>query len=419
MKICLMAVGNYNVGDNAILNCWLAILNQFLRPEDIVYVLGIETSYITQYAEKYRFRLVATNALYRSFSGCSEKTEMDEKLDELIRDPANDCFSFEAHQLHRIFAEIDLLHIIGGGIINGMWLDMQFLTMAAIRLAKRYHVHVMMTGQTLGPFHEEDEKRLIPYFKEVDLIDLRDNCPMLKKQEIDYQVTVDDALAYLQMTDEGRAFPKELESLAEKRFITICLQSWELAEVQQKQYSAARQNLAQFLHDIMVKDSDVHVCFLEFMHLDHDKENSLEVYQLLEEELRSRCHFITCSNYYPLDVAAFVGKAEFCVTTRLHLSIFSMMAGVPVYSIVLDPYYRQKMEGAYCCFDVHQTYELSACLPESFMRSYTSKRRVGLTEKAREAVRKKYQAVLNMYLRANRKHDLLLKMKLKRLLLKL
>lgn len=419
MKICLFAAGNYNVGDNALLHSWLCIFNRFLGSKDIVYILGIESSYVGQYADRYNFRIITTNSLYRLFIGCADEESMKEKLNILLEEPSYDRFAYEEYQIHQIFSDVDLLHIIGGGIINDMWLDMQYLFIASIEFAKRYNVRVIMTGQTLGPFKEEDKARLLPYFKQVDLLDLRDDCSWLRKEGIDYQVTVDDVFAYLKAVDDFPVIPKPLMHLEGKRFISVCLQSWNLQEKQIEKYAQARNAIAEFIDDILTRDSLMHVCFLEFMHLDHDYDVNCQVFNRLSEGVKNRCYFITCSNFWPFDVARFVGQAEFCVTTRLHLSIFSMLAGVSVYSIVLDPYYKKKFEGIYDAFDVHQTFEISQCSVESLKKLYLSKKKVSVMNPALDSVRRKYKGVFIEYWKANKKLDLLYRLKLKGLLQKI
>ena len=330
MKLCLMAAGNFNVGDNALLHSWLSALNRVLTAKDIVYVLGIEPSYIMQYSSRYRYRIAATNVLYRYFAVCADEAHMQRKLINLFGDVPYDEFSYELRQTKEIFTEIDLLHIIGGGIINCMWLDMQYLTMAAIELAKRNGKRVIMTGQTLGPFNKTDEERLLPYLHKVDLLDLRDDCPWLRSVGIHAQVTVDDVMAYMTSFKMPTELSSPLDRFTDNKYITVCLQSWNLSEEDHHRYIRAKRYIGALLNEVLEEDPQMHVYFLEFMHFDGDKENNREVYDLLNESAKARCQFITCSNFFPFDVAAFAGKARFCITTRLHLSIFSMMFWISI-----------------------------------------------------------------------------------------
>ena len=261
----------------------------------------------------------------------------------------------------------------------------------------------------------------MPYLNKVDFLDLRDDCLFLKKWGIKYQVTVDDIFAYMLVYHNKKVvlLSDVLQTLLEKKFTTVCLQSWAMDAQSQELYSYARKNIADFLNELLINDRQMHVYFLEFMHLDHDRERNEEVYRMLSDEAKSRCVFLSCSNFHPFDIALLAGKAQFCITTRLHLSIFSMMAKVPTYSIVLDNYYKMKLEGICAYFSSACTHDLRTCSTEDILKNYRSTQMVQLSSNVQELVRRKYIGVACVYLKATPKTSLVKRVRLHLLIHKL
>lgn len=73
------------------------------------------------------------------------------------------------------FADIDLVHILGGGYINAVWPSHLALIGAAATMADRFGARTAMTGAGLIPLVENDSETLGQWLARFDVVDARDS----------------------------------------------------------------------------------------------------------------------------------------------------------------------------------------------------------------------------------------------------
>ena len=71
-------------------------------------------------------------------------------------------------------ANVDLIHIIGGGFINGIWPHHLALVAAAGAVGQRHGARTAMTGAGLTPFAPDSQEWLGPILARFDVVDVRD-----------------------------------------------------------------------------------------------------------------------------------------------------------------------------------------------------------------------------------------------------
>ncbi|HVQ89062.1 MAG TPA: polysaccharide pyruvyl transferase family protein [Actinomycetes bacterium] len=72
------------------------------------------------------------------------------------------------------FGTVDLVHIIGGGFLNGIWPHHLSLIAAAGAIAEVHGAKTAITGAGLSPFAEDSQEWLGPILSRFDVVDVRD-----------------------------------------------------------------------------------------------------------------------------------------------------------------------------------------------------------------------------------------------------
>ncbi len=94
---------------------------------------------------------------------------------------------------------VDLVHILGGGYINGIWPHHLALVGAARKIASRYGARVAMTGAGLIPLAEGSGDALGSAISQFDVVDVRDEASYsaIRTKVPRATLTADDALLSL------------------------------------------------------------------------------------------------------------------------------------------------------------------------------------------------------------------------------
>ncbi len=362
--IIILSAGNLNVGDHAILCSWLHFYRKLFGAHARITILGAEASYIAEQTCDLPCKVLVSNILHRYvWEHYEEKNHarVQNAVADLVETDRMilDRFDYAVSSLHQFFVRTDVVHIVGGGIINNKWKDVHYIIKAAVDLAKKYNKKVFMTGQTIGPLDELDQIRLRPVFEKVDLVDLRDCCCEKYLQTCGCPVnrSMDDVLLDLL---PAKAIQKEddLAPYIERPHINLCIQEWALDTENEKLYANAKKEIADFICWYCINHPQVHVNVVEFMPLDHDLRCGREVVDLMDGKIRNRCHYLCMANIRFLwgGALAVIQSAVLNIGTRYHLALFSMKKKIPTVSIVLDAYYEVKLRG------IHDLFGSTGCL---------------------------------------------------------
>lgn len=346
--IILFCPGNLNFGDNAILFTWLEFFDSFLCRDDEVTILGCETSYIESLLNRFHYRIFCTSLLHHYVwkHGATETTMATCSENVLRGKDSFDEFEPMSSFLPDIFRKSDYVHILGGGILNSMWVDIQYQVKLVVSLAKKYGKKVVLTGQTIGPLDSKGEENLCGVFQDVDLCDLRDTSCVeyLKGLNNSTISTVDDVFIHL-AARKGRPknVPESICQMAKQKHINVCIQKW--GSVQEAVYHKQLKELAAFLRGYLSQYQECKLYLLEFMPLDADSEMADLLLSILGEEYKTKTMKLSLPNFYPFDASRILETAELNIGTRFHMALFSLAANVPTVSFYLDEYYNRKFRG--------------------------------------------------------------------------
>ena len=355
-KIILLCPGNLNVGDNAILFTWLEFFEKTYGRNCEITILGTEVSYISQFVRKFSYKIFVSDMLHR-YVWKFYNTEIREEALALqslsLENTDVSLYEPAIFFLNQIFAEADLLHMVGGGIINNKWKDCHWIWGVAVKLAKKYSAKIVATGQTIGPLDIEDEEFLKEIYENVDYTDLRDSSYIqyLKKYSSKLTVTVDDVLiGALQKSENGQR-EVLLKTYISRPHVNMCVQQWNMPEDKQELYKKVRKEIAKFVEWYGESNKNIEINFLEFSPTDGDMIYAREIYDMLSDQIKRRVNFISCANFYPGDVKCLINSALLNIGTRFHMALFSMEKfNVPTISIALDDYYEIKLGNIHYLF---------------------------------------------------------------------
>lgn len=351
-KIILFCPGNLNFGDNAILHAWLELFDRLLCKNDEAIILGCETGYIETFLTKFQYKIYCTDLLHQYIwkNGATE-VSLNDCIANVIEDNLfSDRFNPMPNLLQDLFQTATYVHILGGGILNSMWEDVQYQVKLVVSLCRKYNKKAVFTGQTIGPLDEKGEENLREVFQYATMCDLRDmSCfSYVKSCNDSTMVSVDDVFVHLLLEKEKRAGKRHkvlpyIASLSGLEHINVCIQKWN--SLDEKVYQAQLQKLGEYLNGYLSEHPNCMLYMLELMPLDHDLEMADQLASFLNDALHSRIVKLSFPNFYPFDVAEILRTAVFNMGTRFHMALFSMAAHVPTVSFSLDDYYVRKFRG--------------------------------------------------------------------------
>lgn len=347
MKIALVgAIGNYNVGDEAIFFSNLEAISYWDKNARIFAFTRDPTYTSLLYANSFPLQIIPVDYIRRYVvqHPCEFNSLLSANINLTNFQPSLEGFDFLEASLHEVFQEIDILHIIGGGFINSLWNDLLFEVLIPIHLADKYNKKILCTGQTIGPLFEEHSSFVKETLKKVHYLDTRDYAGAKYVEELGIRqgTTVDDALC---MNCRGVKLPQQLTLLLKQPYINILIQDWNFPNEQTKE--TLKEVLASFITKMLIDNVDIKVNFLGFFHYNRDLEMAKSISSLLEQKLLERISFLQLNKFHPCVSKYVVGNALYNIGTRFHLAVFSLSSFVPVYSLILDEYYSYKILGVH------------------------------------------------------------------------
>lgn len=342
MRVALIgAIANPNVGDEAILEENIRLVDSMFGTHKMVYVFSKDASYtsLTSLGD-----ITAVDYLHRLTLRCNFEIDRVRDLCQQAIDyvPGSGLDTdFEA--IHQILSNIDVLHIIGGGYLNSKWPDMIEEVRVAAVLAHRYGARVIATGIGIYPMSGREFDRFADVIDLCEFVDFRDESVGQLPEELRTRfadklgVTTDDAVAYARLAPERwlAHVPHEVKSAATGSYLNVALHNTEGIRG-----SGIVGILMKSIDHLYAKGAIDRVNFLGFYPGD------LDLLRGLDEVTATACPMEKLEMWrYPAYATAYlVSRATANIGSRYHQAVFSLAAGVPTLSLSIDAYYTYKLE---------------------------------------------------------------------------
>ena len=281
-----------------------------------------------------RMKKIYTLALLKKYFRVKIKDEKIERLISLIKDA-------------------DLVYYSGGGYLTGMTLSRLFDGCLFISICKLFKVPVVLSGQTIGLFRNNFDKRISKRaFNYAKIITLRD--PEESPKALDsigiknYQVMFDDAL-FCDKWENSNDINDLLKyaGIKEKDFICFQMHFWGVKTQEDK--IKLLDNLKYCIK--IIKNTFKNIPILLFPMVESDYREEMEFLDFLNGEENI---FLLKYDYDFRKIRAIISKSLFCITMKHHPIIFAIGEKKPVISLAYSKYYIHKNEGALKIFGLEK-----------------------------------------------------------------
>lgn len=342
---CLVgACGHGNFGDEAVLRAWLRKLGEAF-PGSAVHVWGFDAGTISRLHSNWRLELKPSPLLWNLAESFQSRGLLPHEI------TPGDLFDAErlptlGDQLARLalfeaLRECELVHFIGGGYLNDLWLQPQFALAIVAAALKVFGKPLVLTGQTIGPLGPASIERFGVLLRGANEVELRDrtHCEELRACGCAVREGADDAFL------ERPAAPASNLQPGRPRCL-VCIQNQFLSE---SEYQALAAKLSQLIVRLHAARPDLEVQALELSPRDGDG----VICNALSSALAGRGPKIQLVNFDELWRRAdeiFRGDNAVAIGTRFHFALYCARAGMPVVSLVLNDYYAAKHAGLESAF---------------------------------------------------------------------
>ena len=281
-----------------------------------------------------RMKKIYTLALLKKYFRVKIKDEKIERLISLIKDA-------------------DLVYYSGGGYLTGMTLSRLFDGCLFISICKLFKVPVVLSGQTIGLFRNNFDKRIskraFNYAKIITLRDPEESPKALESIGIkNYQVMFDDALFCDKWENENDINDLlKYAGIKEKDFICFQMHFWGVKTQEDK--IKLLDNLKYCIK--IIKNTFKNIPILLFPMVESDYREEMEFLDFLNGEENI---FLLKYDYDFRKIRAIISKSLFCITMKHHPIIFAIGEKKPVISLAYSKYYIHKNEGALKIFGLEK-----------------------------------------------------------------
>lgn len=338
------AIGNPNVGDEAILAMNIEKIRKMYGDNCIIYVFSKDAAYTSLYSAE-DDNIIATDYLHKFTLSCKYDTSiMEQKSDEFLNYPEHHTYNMEYEAIHQIFRSIDILHIIGGGYLNSIWPDMLYEVLFATRIAKKYNKKYFATGISVNPMNEPYISALQEIIDGAEFADFRDNSYLnIGLDRITNCLTTVDDMVELKTEKHQSGY---LE-----KYATMLFHEWNNRdEIAEKVNSC----IIPFMNYCLKRGLIDKFYILAF------SEGDFEVWEKLNilNQFQGKVQFENCINQPVAFAKNIIANAAFNVGSRFHQAVFSLSAQVPVLSVWYDEYYQNKLASIHDLFDSRELYSI-------------------------------------------------------------
>lgn len=328
------AVGVPNLGDEAILKSNIKLLNILFDKQCEIYVFTKDASYTSMYTQPLYDNVKAVDYLHQFVFENKNQIGNDgffiNKLNEVSNIITNE------YKVNDIFKKLDYIQFIGGGYLCSYWPDMILEAWLVVQLAKKYNIPYILTGMSAYIYDEHDKELFTDICNNAASIDLRDHSTDLNYltnnniSNVNVSRTIDDAF-YLDYT--------KAKTTAE--YINVILHKWGESSnniLSEKLLNVIIPFMVKYLND----NPQSHINLLNFSYEGNDLLPFLTKY--IPQSLKTRFRLYDDCITLPIgEVKSLIAGAEFNISSRFHASVFSISTCTPVFSLISDNYYSQKI----------------------------------------------------------------------------
>lgn len=246
----------------------------------------------------------------------------------------------------------NLVYFVGGGYLTGMTLSRLFDGCLFISISKLFKIPVVLSGQTIGLFRNNFDKRISKAaFKYAKIITLRDSEQSPKALEQlgikNYQIMFDDALFCDKWKNENDInYLLKTAGIKQKKFICFQMHFWGICN------EADKIKLLDKLKYCIkyIKNIFEYIPILLFPMVENDFEEEKQFLDFLNEDNI----FLLKYDYDFKKIRAVIEKSLFCITMKHHPIIFAIGEKKPVISLSYSKYYIHKNYGALKMFGLEK-----------------------------------------------------------------
>lgn len=373
----LGSIANPNVGDEAILEANLRLINKLYGEKAKVYVFSKDASYSSiyeTYANELQCQVIPISLLHQiSLMSNYDIQKMQIYANELLSyESGIKPFNLLYESIVKIFENLSILHIIGGGYITSMWPDMLEEVYIATRLARKYSVKYFLTGIEIYQLSEVSFEKFKEISQHALFTDFRDEACLnefnkkygenIGKRNM-LSASLDDAIS-LEVIENHT----DRECLFQEDYANVIFHAWrDYDEVFEDKFKSI---ILPFLVNCIKEGVVRRINFLGFGIGDLELiKKYIHDENMVDDNFMS---FFECVAVDPAQVKMIIGKAKFNLSTRFHAAVFSLSSGTPVYSFYSDQYYKEKIESIYNLYESH-TYSsietISMCGLKYFLKN--------------------------------------------------
>ena len=329
----LGAIGNPNFGDDAILDITLRRCEKIYGNNCKIYVFSKDASYAANLCSGYKMEVIFVDYIHRiSVKNNYQIEKIEIEGERLLK---NISGNYQYEEIHKIFQQLDVLHIIGGGYINTKWKDMLYEVYLSCRLAKLYNVETFATGISIYPYDLKYEKYIKEIIEDCRYIDFRDESYKIlpsdcETSKIDF--SCDDAFfpwSYVKKNEKQRylniTFSRENEKENDINvFKGIFLPLFE---------QTLAEGVFEYINILGLSPED-----LELMELFREE---------VPQEISDCIHWISFVGKCIDECVEILINAKCNIGTKYHMMVFSLANNVPAYAIFDNEYYQNKITELY------------------------------------------------------------------------
>lgn len=340
-KIALIgAIANPNIGDESILWANLQMIEKMYGKNCKVYVFTKDSSYTALHSLKAGLHIIPVDYLHRiTIQNNYDIDSIKKEFDTLLNYNTESEENFLYKSIIRIFEDIDILHIIGGGYLNSLWPDMMYEVVVAAKLATKYLKKYILTGISVFPLQEKELVLFDELCSNALFVDFRDDAldfSNMKNVE-NMQITADDALLLEDI------YP----NTPEVRYANVLFHEWK------DTVSLLKERLSDIILPIIYYSLDSKV--IDTVNILGFSENDISLWEdlkpFISKNYINKIYFSNMILEQTLWVKHTISNAVFNVGSRFHMAVFSLSSNTPVFSVCFDDYYQNKISS------VHKLYE--------------------------------------------------------------
>lgn len=222
----------------------------------------------------------------------------------------------------------------GGGYLTGSTVSRLWDGMLICRLCEILKTPVVMSGQTIGVWGNEENKRISKIgFRNVKAISLRDK--NASKKDLN-EIGIKDNI-YI-CPDDALFCEKSTEQLINEKYIALNFHYWGMKEDEKNLYIKKLHNIITYLYEYI----NLNIIFIPMHCSDVESYNDyIKIYP--EEKTRFKLYEY---DYDFRKIRRVIADSEICVTMKHHPIIFAMGECVPCISLAFSSYYEHKNKGA-------------------------------------------------------------------------